>query len=551
MRNIRIQAKYSSLLAAIPAFGQVGVLALGGYLAIQGHITLGTFLAFATYLAQLLAPVRMMANIIAVSQQTRAAAERIFDILDSNPVVTEKPDAERLRAERGEVVVEHVNFGYLRSEPVLSDFSLRVAPGETVALVGTSGSGKSTVSLLLPRFYDTQTGTITIDGVDIRDVTLDSLRREVGVVFEDAFLFSDSVRNNIAYGRPDATDDDVRRAASVAGASDFIEVLPDGYDTMVGERGLTLSGGQRQRIAIARAVLTDPRVLVLDDATSSIDARTEEQIHATLREIMEHRTTILIAHRRSTLRLADRIIVMEDGHAVEDGTHEELMATSVRYRTLLTGPGDDAEADAIEELAAAGGVTPDLWRRDETNGSGNGVRAFVSVAPVLGLAWDGRRRARRWIRRRARGAPQISPELLAAVDALPPADDDPDVDVAAGGDQARDLPVAALRPPVPQAAADRLRSHRARHARHARRPAPGPAWTAERRAQRLREGAVRPRPSSSSSPSPPTGSLTWALHARTPAARQNGCSTRCASASSPTCSGWHSTTTTARWRVGS
>ena len=279
VRNIRIQAKYASLLAAIPAYGQVGVLALGGFLAIQGEITLGTFLAFATYLAQLLAPVRMMANIIAVSQQTRAAADRIFDILDSNPVVTEKPDAETLVATRGEVVVDHVDFGYLRSEPVLSDFSLRVAPGETVALVGVSGSGKSTVSLLLPRFYDTQEGTITIDGVDVRDVTLDSLRREVGVVFEDAFLFSDSVRANIAYGRPDATDDDIRRGRRRRRASGFIEALPDGYDTMVGERGLTLSGGQRQRIAIARAVLTDPRVLVLDDATSSIDSRTEEQIH--------------------------------------------------------------------------------------------------------------------------------------------------------------------------------------------------------------------------------------------------------------------------------
>ena len=434
VRNIRIQAKYSSLLAAIPAFGQVGVLALGGYLVIHDQITLGTYLAFATYLAQLLAPVRMMANIIAVAQQTRAAADRIFDILDSNPVVTEKPDAQKLDVDRGEVVVEHVNFGYLRAEPVLADFSMRVAPGETVALVGMSGSGKSTVSLLLPRFYDVQSGSITIDGVDITDATLDSLRREVGVVFEDAFLFSDSVRNNIAYGRPDATDDDVRRAAQVAGAAVFIEALPDGYDTVVGERGLTLSGGQRQRIAIARAVLTDPRVLVLDDATSSIDARTEELIHATLREIMEHRTTILIAHRRSTLRLADRIIVMERGHAVEDGTHEELMATSARYRALLSGPGDDAEADAIEELVAAGGVTADLWRRDETNG--HGARAFVSVAPVIGLGAGGAGHGCRWRRwlgmgTAHAGALQISPELIAAVEALPPADDKPDVDVAA------------------------------------------------------------------------------------------------------------------------
>ena len=434
VRNIRIQAKYSALLAAIPAYGQVGVLALGGYLAIQGEITLGTFLAFATYLAQLLAPVRMIANIIAVSQQTRAAAERIFEILDANSVVTEKEGAPDIAVPRGEVVVAHVDFGYLKSEPVLADFSLRVAPGETVALVGTSGSGKSTVSLLLPRFYDVQGGQITIDGTDVRDVTLDSLRREVGVVFEDAFLFSDTVRNNIAYGRPDATDEAIRRAAQVAGATKFIEALPDGFDTMVGERGLTLSGGQRQRIAIARAVLTDPRILVLDDATSSIDARTEEQIHATLREVMEHRTTILIAHRRSTLRLAERIVIVENGHAVEDGTHEELMATSVRYRTLLAGPGEDAEADAVEELVAAGGVTADLWRRDESNGNGNGARPFVSVAPIMGLGpgggggrGGGMGGGGGW---RA-GALTVSPELEAALDALPPADDDPEVDVAA------------------------------------------------------------------------------------------------------------------------
>jgi ATP-binding cassette subfamily B protein len=432
VRNIRIQAKYSSMLAAIPAYGQVGVLALGGYLAIQGEITLGTFLAFATYLAQLLAPVRMMANIIAVSQQSRAAADRIFEILDSNPVVTEKPDAVPLHVTDGEIVVDHVTYGYLRSEPVLSDFSLRVAPGETVALVGTSGSGKSTVSLLLPRFYDTQEGSIQFDGVDVRDVTLDSLRREVGVVFEDAFLFSDTVRNNIAYGRPDATDEDVHRAAEVAGAASFIDALPDGYDTLVGERGLTLSGGQRQRIAIARAVLTDPRILVLDDATSSIDAKTEEQIHATLREIMEHRTTILIAHRRSTLRLADRIVVMERGRAVEDGTHEELMATSRRYRTLLSGPGEDAEAEDTDERTHVphAEVTPDLWIRDDTTGNGNGARAFVSVAPQWGMGMGGGGGGGGGMGGGRAAALQITPELLAAVEALPPADDDPEVDVA-------------------------------------------------------------------------------------------------------------------------
>ena len=237
---------------------------------------------------------------------------------------------------------------------MLRDFSLRVAPGETVALVGASGSGKSTVSLLLPRFYDVQDGAIRIDGVDVRDVTLDSVRNEIGIVFEDAFLFSDTVRANIAYGRPDATDAEVEQAARTAGAHQFVTELPDGYATVVGERGLTLSGGQRQRISIARAVLTDPRVLILDDATSSVDTRTEAQIHATLRELMVDRTTVLIAHRRSTLRLADRIVLVADGQAAESGTHEELLASSPRYRALLHGPGDDLDDDEMIDDARRG-----------------------------------------------------------------------------------------------------------------------------------------------------------------------------------------------------
>jgi ATP-binding cassette subfamily B protein len=443
VRTVRIQARYSSALQAIPSMAQVGVLLLGGWLAIQGEISIGTFLAFSTYLVQLLAPVRMFAGMVAIAQQARAGAERIFEVLDSNPLVTEAPDAPPLSAAagHGEVVLDHVTYGYLRSEPVLRDFSLRIEPGETVALVGASGSGKSTVSLLLPRFYDVQDGSIVIDGVDIRSVTLDSLRNDIGVVFEDAFLFSDTVRNNIAYGRPDATDDAVERAARVAGAHEFIAALPDGYDTPVGERGLTLSGGQRQRISIARAVLTDPRVLVLDDATSSVDSKTEAQIHATLREIMAGRTTLLIAHRRSTLELADRIVLVENGQAVASGSHEELLASSAGYRMLLAGPGEDAEglaltddersldqlpvdgevADIDLDVAGTGQVTASLWvREDETirafatptsssmgigQGVGAGTGAGLNLAPT--------------------------PELLAAVAALPPADDDPDIDVAA------------------------------------------------------------------------------------------------------------------------
>ncbi len=446
VRTVRLQARYQSALQAIPALGQVAVLALGGWLAIQGDISIGTFLAFSTYLVQLLAPVRMFAGMVAVAEQARAGTDRIFELIDSNPLVTELPDAPDLVASAGEVTFDHVTYGYLRSEPVLRDFSLRVAPGETVALVGASGSGKSTVSLLLPRFYDVQDGAIRIDGVDVRDVTLDSVRNEIGIVFEDAFLFSDTVRANIAYGRPDATDAEVEQAARTAGAHQFVTELPDGYATVVGERGLTLSGGQRQRISIARAVLTDPRVLILDDATSSVDTRTEAQIHATLRELMVDRTTVLIAHRRSTLRLADRIVLVADGQAAESGTHEELLASSPRYRTLLHGPGDDLDDDEMIDDALVGdglgdglvaadltvegvdGVTAALWDRSD---EAEAVRAFVAPAgpAVARGGFGGSGASTRSVGGGLALAP--TPELLEAVDALPPADDDPEVDVAA------------------------------------------------------------------------------------------------------------------------
>jgi ATP-binding cassette subfamily B protein len=345
MRAIRMQARYQPLLESIPTFGQVGVLALGGWLALHDRITVGTFLAFASYLVLLVNPARMIARMLSAAPQARAGAERIFELLDTTPAVTDAPGAHDLPKLRGEISFEGVRFGFWRSEPVLDGFDLRIDPGEVVALVGASGSGKSTAALLLSRFHDPQDGAVRIDGHDVRDVTLASLRSQIGMVFEESFLFSESLRDNIAYGRPDATDAEVEAAARAVEAHEFITRMPDGYDTVVGERGLTLSGGQRQRVALARALLADPRILVLDDATSAVDAKVEESIHATLRRVLHEHTTLLVAHRRSTLRLADRIAVMDAGRVIDDGTHAELMARCPLYRRLLAGEGDDLEAD--------------------------------------------------------------------------------------------------------------------------------------------------------------------------------------------------------------
>ena len=447
MRAVRIQARFASALQAVPTVGQVGVLALGGWLAMRGRISIGTFLAFSSYLLQLVAPVRMLSTFTVIAQQARAGAERIFEVLDSIPVVAERPGAQPLPPARGEIHFDGVGFGYLRSEPVLADFTLTVAPGETVALVGPSGSGKSTVALLVPRFYDVTEGSVLIDGVDVRDVTLDSLRRQIGVVFEETFLFSDTVRANIAYGRPDATDDEVEVAARAAEAHDFVAALPEGYDTRLGEGGFTLSGGQRQRVALARALLTDPRVLVLDDATSAVDARVEEEIHATLRRVLAGRTTLLVAHRRSTLRLADRIVVVDRGAVADAGTHEELLGRSALYRELLAGPGDDCEgrdlplevgAPAAGATAGAGiasgaldGVTPSAWRAPD--GATAPAPVAVAAPPVEGrggmggmhgLGGGGLGGGSGRL-----GMVVETPALRAAVDALPPPADEPDVDM--------------------------------------------------------------------------------------------------------------------------
>ncbi|MFC3451165.1 ABC transporter ATP-binding protein [Amycolatopsis speibonae] len=363
MRAARLSSLPTATTAALPAAGQVAVLAVGGVLALKGEVSLGTFLAFATYLSILIGPARMISSLVVQAQLTRAGAERVNELIDAQPDVVDSPDARPLPEGPLGVRLEDVSFGYTRSDPVLDGLTLEALPGETLALVGTAGSGKSTISLLLPRFYDVHSGSVQVGDLDVRDVRQHDLRSVIGVVFEEAFLFSSSVRDNIAYGRPDASDEEIRAAARAAEADEFIQRLPDGYDTLIGERGLTLSGGQRQRLGLARALMTDPRVLVLDDATSAIDTVTEAAIHDTLRSVTASRTTLLIAHRRSTLALADRIAVLDKGRVVDIGTEEELLARCPLFRELVAGPGDDVEEPHRCEGLDCGpaGITPALW----------------------------------------------------------------------------------------------------------------------------------------------------------------------------------------------
>jgi ATP-binding cassette subfamily B protein len=428
LRAAKLSAVPTATTAALPAAGQVAVLGIGGVFALNGSISLGTFLAFATYLATLIGPARMLSGLVVQAQLTRAGAERVYELIDAQPEVVDSPEARPLPPGPLGVELDGVRFGYTRSEPVLAGLSVTAHPGETLALVGTAGSGKSTISLLLPRFYDVHAGAVRVGGLDVRDVPLRQLRQAIGVVFEEAFLFSSSVRDNIAYGRPDASDEEIVAAASAAEADEFIRALPDGYDTLVGERGLTLSGGQRQRLGLARALITDPRILILDDATSAIDTVTEAAIHDTLRSVTAGRTTLLIAHRRSTLALADRIAVLDEGRVVDVGTEAELVARCPLFRELVAGPGDDVEEKHRCEGLDCGqdGVTPSLWPRadrDEVDELAEAARRRSGDPNSSGFVGGG-------------GGLDVppTPELIEGVRKLPAAVDEPqlsDVDVTA------------------------------------------------------------------------------------------------------------------------
>ncbi len=333
----RLQAFYVSLIGFLPTIGLSAVVIFGGLRAIDGRLTLGEFTQYYQYLLSLVFPLRMLGGLLGNAQRAAASGVRVFEVLDTSPDLVERPDAKPLPQGGGAIRFAQVGFGHGEMSDLLRGVDLEIPAGQVLALIGPTGSGKTTLAQLIPRYYDVDEGSVTIDGVDVRDLRLDELRRCVGVVSQEPFLFSATVRDNIAYGRPDASDEDILRAAKLARAEAFIDALPQGFDTVIGERGYTLSGGQRQRLAIARAIVTDPRVLILDEATASVDATTEREIQAALRAAMSGRTTLIIAHRMSTIALADRVAVLDGGVVAAQGTHDQLYAASAVYREVYDG----------------------------------------------------------------------------------------------------------------------------------------------------------------------------------------------------------------------
>lgn len=429
LRVIRYTSWYNPALQAVPMIGQACVLAVGGWLALRGELSLGTFVAFTAYLAGFAAPVRLLATLLTASQQGRAAVERVREVIDNEPAVQDAPDAVDLPDGSLSIEFDTVDFGYLHGRKLLDGLSLRIEPGETVAIVGSAGSGKSTLSMLVPRLYDVDAGWVSVGGVDTRQLSSASLRSALGMVFEESYLMSDTIRANVAYGRPDVDEERVREVLRIAAAEDFVDALPQGLDTVVGEHGLTLSGGQRQRIALARALVTDPRILVLDDATSAVDARVEAQIHQGMHSETVGRTTLITAHRRSTLTLADRVAVLDGGRIVDIGTTEELEERCALFRTLLRGGEDTAEASSriVETPVRGGEVTEELWRRDDIEEEVNGLdaRAAATFATAAaGSSGPGRGGAGGSV---LSSAPP-SEQVLARIADLTPPTGDPQVD---------------------------------------------------------------------------------------------------------------------------
>ena len=352
LRANRQRALYVPFISWVPMLAQAAVLLVGARMVTRGELTVGGFIAFNLYLGMLIMPLRSLGMWIGQAQRATASGERIFQVMDEPEEIADRPDAIDLPEGGGHLRFEGVGFEYMAGRPVLQDIDLELAPGKTIALIGHTGSGKTTLTSLVPRFYDVTSGRITLDDADVRGVKLNSLRHAIGVISQDPFLFSATVRENIMFGAPDLDAAEVERIARLAQAHEFVNRLPDGYDTVIGERGITLSGGQRQRLAIARALAVDPRVLILDDATASVDASTEARIRVGLREAMRNRTTLIIAHRLSTIALADEIVVLDDGRIVAQGAHNELLATSQVYRDIYEhGLLERQFADAVEARA--------------------------------------------------------------------------------------------------------------------------------------------------------------------------------------------------------